>query len=292
MPALALLGRSLRGGSRLLAIALLIVLCVPLQWLAIRGNWRLRTYVPRLFCRIVCRLLGLRVAFQGRVTDCSPRMIVPNHVSWTDALVFGCRQAPLRFVAKSEVANWPLFGAVARLTGTIFVERKRPRSILPVNAALCERLAEGEDVVIFAEATTGDGNRLQRFNAPHFAVARDYLRVHPSARYVEIVPVAIAYPRRDGIPLGRIGRAEVAWYGDTDLLPHLWAMVCRGGIDCEVTYGPPIRFYPGDDRKAAARRTEAAVRRLLKGAPAGEKQPVGAVEEGWLPTPQPALSGG
>jgi lyso-ornithine lipid O-acyltransferase len=265
-----------------LAIALIILLCVPLQWLAIRRNWRLRTYLPRLFCRILCRLLGLRPAFRGRVAGRSPRMIVSNHVSWTDALVLGCRQAPLRFVAKSEVADWPLFGGIARLTGSIFVERKRPRSILRVNAALCERLAEGEDVVVFAEATTGDGNRLQRFNAPHFAVARDYLRAHPEARYVEIAPVAIAYPRRDGIPLGRIGRAEVAWYGESDLLPHLWSLVCRGGIDCEVSYGLPIRFYREDDRKVVARRTEAAVRRLLKDRAAGAKEAIPAAEQDLL----------
>jgi 1-acyl-sn-glycerol-3-phosphate acyltransferase len=254
----------LRAALLLLALGLVIIACVPLQWLAVWRKWGLRTRLPRLFCRVVCRLLGIRPRFHGRLTGRSPRMIVPNHVSWTDVLVLGCRHAPLRFIAKSEVADWPLFGAIARLTGTIFVERTRPRSILRVNAALCERLAEGENVVIFAEATTSDGNRLRRFNAPHFAAARDLLRGRPQAGSVDIIPVGIAYPRRHGVPLGRLGRSQVAWYGDTELWPHLFDLVCRGGIDCEVTFGAPIRFQRESDRKAVARQTEAAVRRLLR----------------------------
>jgi 1-acyl-sn-glycerol-3-phosphate acyltransferase len=169
----------LRGVFAMFGFALLVFLTMPVQWLAIRGNWQLQRQLPLFFCRVTCRLFGIRARFYGRIAGPSPQMIVPNHVSWADVLVLGCRQAPLRFVAKSEVAGWPLFGAIARLTGTIFVERQRPRSILRVNAALCERLAEGEDVVVFAEATTSDGNRLKRFNASHFAAARDLLRARP-----------------------------------------------------------------------------------------------------------------
>jgi 1-acyl-sn-glycerol-3-phosphate acyltransferase len=253
----------LRGISALAGLAVLVLLTLPLQWLAVACNWPLQRRLPLLFCRAACRLLGIRPRFQGRIASPSPRLIVPNHVSWTDVLVLGCRQAPLRFVAKSEVAAWPLLGAIARLTGTIFVERKRPRSILRVNAALAGRLAAGEDVVLFAEATTSDGNRVKRFNAPHFAAARDFLRAEPGAAYLDITPVGITYVRRHGVPLGRLGRSEVAWYGDADFVPHLWSLVRCGGIDCEVTYGAAIRFDRMSDRKTTARQTEAAVRRLV-----------------------------
>src|SRR4051794_32014688 len=169
----------LRGALALLGFALLILVSIPLQWLAIRLNSRVQHRLPLLFCRMTCRLLGVRPRFHGRIAGPSPRMIVPNHVSWTDVLVLGCRHAPLRFVAKSEVAGWPLLGAIARLTGTIFVERQRRRSILRVNAALAGRLRAGEDIVVFAEATTGDGSRVKRFNAPLLAAARDFLRACP-----------------------------------------------------------------------------------------------------------------
>jgi 1-acyl-sn-glycerol-3-phosphate acyltransferase len=259
----------LRGAVALAGLAFLILVTVPLQWLAIRCDWPLQGKLPLLFCRLTCRLLGIRPRFHGRLAGRSPRMIVPNHVSWTDVLVLGCREVPLRFVAKSEVAGWPIFGAIARLTGTIFVERRRPRSILQVNRALSEHLVQGEDVVVFAEATTGDGNRLERFNAPHFAALRDFLAARPEERHVPVTPVGLAYIRRHGLPLGRLGRSEVAWYGDTELLPHVWALVCGGGIDCEVTYGAPIRFERTSDRKAVARQTEAAVRRLVSRSLAG-----------------------
>jgi 1-acyl-sn-glycerol-3-phosphate acyltransferase len=254
----------LRGILALAGFALLVLVAVPLQWLAIRCDWPLQRRLPLLFCRVACRLLGIRPRFLGRTGGRSPQMIVPNHVSWTDILVLGCRQAPLRFVAKSEVAGWPLFGAIAHLTGTIFVERQRRRSILRVNAALSERLAAGEDVVVFAEATTGNGSRLKRFNAPHFAALRDFLCARPEEPHATVTPVGLAYVRRHGLPLGRLGRSEVAWYGETALIPHLWMLVTRGGVDCDVTYGAPIRFERGSDRKAIARETETAVRRLVR----------------------------
>jgi 1-acyl-sn-glycerol-3-phosphate acyltransferase len=274
----------LRGILALAGFALLVLLAVPVQWLAMRCNSRLQRRVPLLFCRAICRLLGIRPRFHGRTGSRSPRIIVPNHVSWTDVLVLGCREAPLRFVAKSEVAAWPLFGAIARLTGTIFVERKRPRSILRVNAALRERLAAGEDVVVFAEATTGDGSRLKPFNAPHFAAVRDFLATAPQESYARVIPVGVAYLRRHGLPLGRLGRSEVAWYGDSPLIPHLWMLVTRGGIDCDVTYGATIRFERGSDRKVIARQTEIAVRRLVSASLTGRAGPAG---EG--ASPEPAL---
>src|SRR3954465_6555223 len=191
--------------------ALLVLFAAPLQWLALRCNSPLQRRLPLLFCRLTCRLLGIRPRFRGRPGGRSPRMIVPNHVSWTDVLVLGCREAPLRFVAKSEVAGWPLFGPIARLTGAFFVGRRCRRSILRVNAALSERLAAGEDVVVFAEATTGDGSRLRRFNAPHFAALRDFLIAYSEEPHATVTPVGIAYTRRHGVPLGRRGRSEVAW---------------------------------------------------------------------------------
>ncbi|MBV9064364.1 MAG: 1-acyl-sn-glycerol-3-phosphate acyltransferase [Methylobacteriaceae bacterium] len=272
----------LRGILALAGFALLVLFALPLQWLARRCNWPLQHRLPLLFCRVTCGLLGIRPRFHGRTSGRSPHMIVPNHVSWTDVLVLGCRQAPLRFVAKSEVAGWPLFGAIARLTGTVFLERQRRRSILRVNGALSHHLGAGEDVVVFAEATTGDGSRLKRFKAPHFAALHDFLSSRPQEPYATVTPVGMAYVRRHGLPLGRHGRAEVAWYGDSALLPHLWMLVTRGGIDCEVTYGAPIRFHRDSDRKAVARDTEAAVRALVNGSLTGR---VGLAEEHVSPEP-------
>jgi 1-acyl-sn-glycerol-3-phosphate acyltransferase len=102
---------------------------------------------------------------------------------------------------------------------------------------------------------------------------------------VSVVPVGIAYVRRDGMPLGRLGRAEVAWYGDMEFLPHFWKLLRHGGIDCEVRYGAPIRFGRTSERKAVASHTEAAVRRLLSREFVGQPQP----EEVSLPNSGPFL---
>ena len=86
------------------------------------------------------------------------RLIVANHVSWLDILTLGSVE-PMTFLAKKEIGAPALGGRLARLQGIIFVDRGRRRCIPSVNAEMARAMAEGEPVVLFAEATTGDGNR-------------------------------------------------------------------------------------------------------------------------------------
>ncbi len=122
-------------------------------------------------------------------------------------------------------------------------------------------MVAGDPVVLFAEATTGDGNRLLKFHSPHFEAAR--LALQAAGRQPVIQPLAIVYTRRDGLPLDRSGRAAIAWYGDMTLGSHLWALLKGGPVDCEVIYGQPMRFSPQTNRKIMARAARASVRRLV-----------------------------
>lgn len=231
----------------------------PLQFVARRSGWRLARVVPVFFSRCLCRALRVQVRSRGAGPAQSPRLIVANHVSWTDILVLGTIE-PLCFLAKSEVAGWPLFGTLARLQNTVFVDRLRIRAIPAVNAEIALRLHAGEPVVLFAEATTSDGTRVKRFHSSHFAAARDLMRKRRTCDRVLIQPVALAYVRRNGLPLGRAGRAALAWYGDMTLLPHLWTLLRGGPIDCEIIFAAPLIYERGANRKHVARLAELAVR--------------------------------
>ena len=231
----------------------------PLQFLARRGGWPLARALPVFFSRCLCRALRIRVRSTGAGSAPLPRLIVANHVSWTDILVLGTCE-PLCFLAKSEVASWPVFGTLARLANTVFVDRLRTRGIPLVNAEMAQRLHAGESVVLFAEATTSDGTRVKRFHSSHFAAARDLMRKHDIYDYVMIQPVALAYVRRNGLPLGRAGRAGLAWYGDMTLLPHLWTLLRGGPIDCEIIFAAPLMYKRGANRKHVALLSELAVR--------------------------------
>ena len=247
----------LRAAALILALLGFIGLGIPVMLLARRFHPPLAEKVPVLFHRTMLALIGIKVRLTGCFSAERPQMLVVNHISWTDILVLG-GMTPLCFLAKKEVASWPVFGLFARLQGAVFVDRGRRRLIPGVNEQLRLRLAAGDIVVLFAEATTGDGTRLLKFHSPHF----NALTEAAGEGIALLQPAALRYTRRGGLPLDRAGRADVAWFGETALLPHLRGLLRGGGIDCEVTLGAPLAVTRGDDRKALAARSRAQIRAL------------------------------
>ena len=272
----------LRIAVLLLALLGFLALGVPLQWLARRRGWALAGAVPVFFSRMLCALLRITVHVPARQSPERPQLVVANHVSWTDILAL-CTREPQCFLAKREVGGWPLFGTFARLQGTVFVDRQRRRGIPAVNARMAEAMRAGGPVVLFAEATTSDGTRVKPFFSSHFAAARDLLRMDPACDSVAVQPAALVYTRRDGLPLGRAGRADIAWYGDMSLLPHMLALLRGGPLDCHVIFAPPLRYRRGDDRKDIARACRMAVRACATAALAGRAQAAEAGHRRKLP---------
>ncbi|MCI4681453.1 lysophospholipid acyltransferase family protein [Candidatus Rhodoblastus alkanivorans] len=252
------------------AILLILVLCgfygigVPIQTLARRRGWALSRKIPVFFSQTVCTLLGLRVRFEGENLGPKPRMIVANHVSWSDILVLASRETPC-FVAKSEVADWPVLGAFARVQDTIFVRRESRADVPRVNAALARKMIGGEDILLFGEGTSSDGAGVLNFKPSHFAAARDALRLSPDLAEITVQPAAIVYTHARGRKLDANGRRALAWFGDADLAPHIWLLLKSAPIDCVVRFGGAISFNADSDRKVVAYETEQAVRALTGG---------------------------
>ena len=150
---------------------LFLLICGPPRSFAQRRRWRVGRGVPVAFHRLLCAALGVRVKVHGRPVRAARRLIVANHVSWLDIPVLASIE-PMTFLAKKEVGAPALGGRVARLQGVILVDRGRPRGIPGVNAEMVAAMAQGEPVVLFAEATTSDGNRILRFRSSHFEAVR------------------------------------------------------------------------------------------------------------------------
>jgi lyso-ornithine lipid O-acyltransferase len=252
------------------AIVILTLALLPFQWMAVRLKWPMRRHIPTLYHRLVCRTLGVRINAVGRQADVRPLLIVANHASWLDISVLTAA-APVVFVAKREVATWPVFGLLARLQRSVFVDRTRRLRTKQVNREIARRLADGDAVLLFAEGTSSDGNRVLPFRTALIGSARDAIANAGHAERVWIQPLSIAYTAMLGIPLGRQNRNAVAWYGLTSLLPHLRQLVARGAIDVTVTWGDPIPYDEFSDRKAVARRLEASVRAMTVAALHGRK---------------------
>lgn len=263
-----------RIGAISAAIGLIVVTMVvlPVQILADRFNWPLARRLPVWWHRFALVRLGFRVTEIGAPAAGRPLLLVPNHASWLDIPLLGSRM-PLSFVAKSEVARWPIFGLLARLQRCVFVERERRTKTGDVARDIGARLAEGDVMVLFAEGTSNDGNGVLPFRSALMGAATAAMTASgpdgTTHATVWIQPVAIRYARIHGLPVGRADRPKLAWYGDMDLLPHLKAVFALRAVDVEIVWGEPIAAVPGTDRKRLAGDLETRVRGLLHGTDQG-----------------------
>jgi lyso-ornithine lipid O-acyltransferase len=242
----------------LLGVALVIL---PLQFL----SWKLKLptarRLPMLFHRVAARIIGLRVRVIGAPSADRPMLILSNHVSWLDIIALGTVM-PVSFVAKAEIADWPVFGLMAKLQRSVFVDRNRKGETSRVNTEIAERLAEGDPIVLFAEATTSDGNRILPFRSALVGAAQEAILSGGVGTHVCLQPVALAYNGNDGLPTGRMGRARIGWYGDMEMVPHLVGILRGGTLDVDVRFGQPIPFDVGTDRKGATKQAEDQVRAM------------------------------
>src|SRR3569832_745640 len=156
------------------------------------------------YYRLLARLLRLRVRVAGEPLRGRPVLFVSNHVSWLDIVAIGAIQ-PVAFVAKSEVRKWPLVGITAEMQRTVFVDRQRRHQTGDAVSQMVDRLASGTPVVLFAEGTSSDGNRVLPFRSA-LRGAAVMASKHGGAAGLMTQPMAIANTATQGVPLGRLRR--------------------------------------------------------------------------------------
>src|SRR5579871_2200397 len=214
---------------------------LPFQAVAVWLDLPLRRRIPSFYHRMVCAILGIRVRETGKRVNEHPLLIVANHSSWHDISVI-TTVTPVVFFANKEVAGWPVFGLLAKLQRTVFVDRTRRQKTADVNAEIAQRLAEGDPVVLFGEGTSSDGNRVLPFRSALIGSARDALAEAEHTGRVWIQPLSVAYTGLLGLPLDRHDRHRVAWYGGAPLWPHFSWLVAHSAVDVVVTWGEPLAY--------------------------------------------------
>lgn len=245
--------RFARAVLKALALALWTGLLIPAQALAVVLRSSLEERVPMLYHRGVARIIGMKVIAIGERSAVRPTLFAVNHSSWLDITVIDT-QMPICFVAKREVNSWPVFGLLARLQRTVFVERRAQRTA-EHRDEMTERLNAGDSLVLFPEGTSSDGNHVLPFKSAFFALAETRVEDRPLA----VQPVSIAYTAIDGEPIGRDRRPELTWFGDMDLAPHLWGVLCLDRFTVVVQYHPPVTIESFGSRKALAAHCQAVV---------------------------------
>ena len=255
---------------------------------------------PNWYHRQVCRLLGVRLDVEGEIVRDRPVLVVANHTSWLDIPVLSA-VAPLSFVAKKDVARWPFVSTLAKLQRTVFVDRERRSAVGETTNEMTARLAAGDAVVLFAEGTSSDGNRVLPFKTSLFAAAKppgkrgDGEAVAAVRPDVVVQTLSLVYTRLHGVPINRSARPIVGWYGDMEMQSHAWALLKAGPLDVSIRIGDPIPLDAFSDRKDLARRSEEEIRRnvvgLLRSYPRDAEIAVTRPEGGFV-APRPGRASG
>jgi 1-acyl-sn-glycerol-3-phosphate acyltransferase len=242
------LGGSLLGAAALGATFAVAALCgLVVGMLPGRPAGRVAPTLLRAVARAILAALRITPSVDGRL----PRgrtLVVANHISWLDIVAL-LAAAPadgrLRIVAKSEVATWPVIGRLARLSGTIFIDRSRPKTLPRTLSDVRDALRAGDTVAVFAEGTTSCGRHGVPYRAALFQAALD-----ADAR---IVPVAIGYRDRDGALT-----PAAAFIGDDTLVASIGRVLGAPRIRVGLAVGSPLHPQAGASRRTLARMTKLA----------------------------------
>jgi lyso-ornithine lipid O-acyltransferase len=260
---------TLRAAGITIVFLLATLLLIPVQWLGVKLHAGWRRSLPQIYHRFVCKLMGARITVLGTPAK-GGVLMTANHTGWIDIPVLSA-VAPVSFVAKHEVNLWPFFGTLARLQRTVFVRRERSKA-LEDRDNIRRRLNEGDALVIFPEGTSGDGNRVLPFKSSLLSAAELAMgdAANGAAHHAPVQPVSVSYVGLHGLPMGRETRPLIAWYGDMDLVSHLWEALGAGPIDVIVELHQPLTIDQAGGRKELAAAAETAVRggvvRALAGA--------------------------
>ncbi|MEO7318681.1 MAG: lysophospholipid acyltransferase family protein [Chthoniobacteraceae bacterium] len=186
-------------------------------------------------CQRALRVMHIHGTVEGTLP--ARGLIVANHLSYLDIVTLSAA-LPCVFVSKAEVSDWPLFGAFARHSGTLFLDRARRGAVGSVAAQMREILAEDLPLVIFPEGTSTNGDTMLPFKSSLF---------EPVAQLgCPVTAAAISYSIANGSV-----REEIHWWGTMPLLPHLLKVFAKRRIDVTIRFGE-ARVRTGD-RKTIAR---------------------------------------
>jgi lyso-ornithine lipid O-acyltransferase len=238
----------LRAACLVAAFLVLTLSLMPVQWLLLKLGSRAARTFPNRYHRVVAALFGIHIRKVGQPVTGEGVLMVANHTSWADIIIFSAA-APLSFVSKAEVARWPLFGTLARL------QRTRRSATGESRDEIRERLLAGDTLLLFPEGTSHDGNRVLPFKSALLGAAEAVLA---NGQHVKVQPVSAAFTGLHGLPMGRENRPLFAWYGDMEMVPHLWEALKAGPLDVVVQFHPPFSLDVMD-RKTLAKKAQEVV---------------------------------
>jgi 1-acyl-sn-glycerol-3-phosphate acyltransferase len=200
-----------------------------------------------------CFLFGIEVIVEGEISQTKPTLFVSNHVSYLDIFALG-KKVPGSFVAKTEVAGWPVLNKFAKMQNTVFVERKAGKAKQQVQQ-LRECFENNINLILFPEGTSTNGVEVLPLKSSLFAAAES------DKVDVLVQPVSIVYTQYNGKGMNQDQRDNFAWYADMPFGSHFLKMTGLGKVQAVVTFDKPIALSECENRKECAQLSEDAMRK-------------------------------
>mgnify|MGYP006300931951 CR=1 FL=1 len=226
-----------------LTVLAFILTVLPIYPLYLINSQRIRpwlSWIVSFYCRFAWGIFALEVDHGGQGDPLNGweeekyggRLIVSNHLSYLDIFALAA-QRPTCFVTSVEIKETPVLGQLCQLGGCLFVERRSREHLSREVREIYEALANGENVCVFPEGTSTNGEKVRRFKRPLFCAALDAGAI--------IQPVTLNYLSVSGEKLAINNRDHVFWYGDMDFLPHLVDVFSQSRVHVYTTWHRAFR---------------------------------------------------
>lgn len=214
----------------------LLAIASPVQDVGLPGGERLGDRMIRAWQGGLMRIFGLRMRRVGTPLP-GATVFVANHVSWIDISALHS-QRMMGFVAKREIAGWPVVGWLAARGETIFHQRGNTESLGGVLHAMRARLRAGRSVGVFPEGRTRGGHEVGPFHARIFLAA-----VEAGA---PVQPVALRYGA------GGSAQTVVAFAPHENFLQNFVRLLGEPARAGEAIFLEPIPPGGGEGRRRIA----------------------------------------
>ncbi|NOU24634.1 MAG: 1-acyl-sn-glycerol-3-phosphate acyltransferase [Methylotenera sp.] len=201
----------------------------------------LKNKLIKWWCRRLLAIFNLRITSHGHIPHptMSGAMVVANHISWVDIHALNSI-VPLRFIAKSEISKWPVFGYLAKKSNVLFIDRDKRQLATRIVTMTSKSLLEGDNLCIFPEGTTTDGTNILPFKS---SIIQAAIQANAS-----IHPVAIRYPSLDGS-----NNISMAYAGETTMIESIQQILLQKNPAVELHFLTPI-ITAGRSENAKGRR--------------------------------------
>ena len=241
----------------LLSLSLVIVLSIPIQFIFNIVGYKLKKIYPLLFYQMIKVIIGININFNTKKYNKKNTGIlyIANHVSWFDIICLGTL-LNARFIAKKEVSTMGIFGFLAKLSNTFFIDNENKNKIIEYNKLIQQRLQNGENFIIFPEGTTTDGNGIINFKSSMLECAFD------KNNQINIQPISICYSKLNNVPMGIYLRRNIAWVGDTSMVEAMSDFLRSGRITVDIIFHEILSINNFGNRKELAAHCE---ERILSG---------------------------